>query len=796
MSNRSYKYRAFITYAHKDEERARWLRQKLEAFRVPKHLIGTDGDFGVVPSRLFPIFRDRDELAGAAQLGPLIEQALEDSSHLIVLCSPQAVHSRWVNEEIRMFKAMGKADRVLCLVLSGNPMVSDLNGDTENECIPLAARREVDKKGLITDQKHEPAAADLRESSDGEKDALLKIVAGLLGLGLDDIKQRDLLARQKRLVRVASVSALMAISAIGLAVYAFYQQQQASLARANAEEERKLTEEELAKTQAITSFVQNLFFSLNPQNTAVMDTELIKTMLDQGSVRASELSAEPEIEARIRLCLGKTYRSIRSYDKAQVELQRVLELFEKLIAKETPARMQAMKEIAMVHDALGNYVEAQPMLRELLEKRSLELGLDHEDVIDTQIDLAQVYRRIGKIDQAEDACSKSLSRLNDQNRSDDDPLLLKCMSELAMIYLAGEKLAQGESLARNVYEKSRIRYGDIHASSLRVGQILVEALRKGEKLNEAEDLSIEVVEGLERILGESHPDTLGASDSLARILTSRGEFDEALRYYLAILSAKEKALGTMHPETLSTLKATAETYRNLERLNEAEETQIKVRNRLEDKHGREHPETLRSMNDLADLYLALGKEDEAFHLSEETLAIEQKVMGEQDPMTLKTMFRIGKLQYLFNNADGAMEILGDTLDKQEKLLGYDHAEATLTRDLLNEILAEKATTRVTVESNESMVAETSETSLIDFLDEFEKREILLDKNFSTRPPGIFDPNQSLAPPSVTVFENNPKEEEEEDEEGEGEEGFFKSLKNRLLPGKSDKDETDSSNPEQ
>ena len=62
-----------------------------------------------------------------------------------------------------------------------------------------------------------------------------------------------------------------------------------------------------------------------------------------------------------------------------------------------------------------------------------------------------------------------------------------------MIYLAGEKLAQGESLARNVYQKSRIRYGDAHASSLRVGQILVEALRKGEKLNEAEELSIDLV---------------------------------------------------------------------------------------------------------------------------------------------------------------------------------------------------------------------------------------------------------------------------------------------------------------
>ena len=38
-----------------------------------------------------------------------------------------------------------------------------------------------------------------------------------------------------------------------------------------------------------------------------------------------------------------------------------------------------------------------------------------------------------------------------------------------------------------------------------------------------------------------------------------------------------------------------------------------------------------------------------------------------------------------------MEELGDVLAKQEKLLGFDHAEVTKTRDLLNEILSERAT---------------------------------------------------------------------------------------------------------
>ena len=90
----SFKYRAFITYAHEDEEKARWLRKKLEGFTVPKNLVGQKSRFGKIPSRLYPIFRDRDELPGSAQLGSIFEQALKDSSHLIVLCSPHSVKSR------------------------------------------------------------------------------------------------------------------------------------------------------------------------------------------------------------------------------------------------------------------------------------------------------------------------------------------------------------------------------------------------------------------------------------------------------------------------------------------------------------------------------------------------------------------------------------------------------------------------------------------------------------------------------------------------------------------------------
>ena len=112
------KYRAFISYSHRDSRWASWLHASLEKYRPPKPLIGTQTVLGMVPKRIAPIFRDRDELPSATDLGTLVNAALADSASQIVICSPQAAKSKWVNEEILSFKRLGRAgDRIFCLIV-------------------------------------------------------------------------------------------------------------------------------------------------------------------------------------------------------------------------------------------------------------------------------------------------------------------------------------------------------------------------------------------------------------------------------------------------------------------------------------------------------------------------------------------------------------------------------------------------------------------------------------------------------------------------------------------------------
>ena len=103
-----YKYRAFISYSHKDEKWASWLHKALETYRVPKYLVGKETPHGQVPDKLGKVFRDREELSSSHSLGTELTQALEDSACQIVICSPNASKSHWTNEEVKAYKRLGR----------------------------------------------------------------------------------------------------------------------------------------------------------------------------------------------------------------------------------------------------------------------------------------------------------------------------------------------------------------------------------------------------------------------------------------------------------------------------------------------------------------------------------------------------------------------------------------------------------------------------------------------------------------------------------------------------------------
>ena len=232
----SYRYRAYISYSHRDEKWATWLHKKLETYRVPRWLVGRKSAGGIIPRRIAPIFRDREELPTATDLGEVINRALRESASLIVICSPHAARSRWVNEEISTFKRLGHADRIFCFIVDGEPNATDKPELGLLECFPERLRFHLSADGDLTGRPAEPIAADVREGKDRKTDAKLRLIAGIIGVGFDELKHRDQHRRHYRMVTVAAMALSIMVVTTVLAVRAIVAEREAMQHRLQAEE--------------------------------------------------------------------------------------------------------------------------------------------------------------------------------------------------------------------------------------------------------------------------------------------------------------------------------------------------------------------------------------------------------------------------------------------------------------------------------------------------------------------------------------------------------------------------------
>lgn len=200
-------YRAFISYSHADAKFAHWLHRRLENFRLADPA-----------DALRPIFIDRAELVAGGDLTAQVRDAIMRSSAMIVVASPAARSSRWVAQEIALFRELHPDRPILAALHSGEP----------DDAFPEAL---LARAGTVV----EPLAADFRRKQDGPRLALLKIVGGLTGVPLDRLVRRDAQARQRR---VMAVTALIATIILILTALLF------AAIRARAEAERRRAETE------------------------------------------------------------------------------------------------------------------------------------------------------------------------------------------------------------------------------------------------------------------------------------------------------------------------------------------------------------------------------------------------------------------------------------------------------------------------------------------------------------------------------------------------------------------------
>lgn len=477
------RYSAFISYNHRDRDQAVWLHRALERYRVPARLRGREGALGPIADRLPPVFRDRDELAASADLGQAVRDALNEAATLIVICSPNGAQSRWVNEEIRYFAALGRRDRIRCLIVGGEPHARD----PAEECLPPA----------LIESGIEPLAADLRPGQDGKRAALLKLIASILGLPYDTLRQRDAQRRQRQLAAIAAASTIGFALALGLAVFAF-------LSRAEAVEQRQIAERRTATAERTVEFVQSMFETADPSN-ARGETITAREVLDAGAKRiAGGLGQEPAVRADLAITLSEVYGTLGLFREAD----RLIRWSLAIPHGDASVRVRQLAALGGSAANLGDYARAARLYeRAVGEARA---GAASDRLARALIGLGQARTALGQHDAADRAIREAL-RI-DRARFGEDH------SDVALAL---------EALGRNALDA-----GDFPRAEQLAGQAL--AIRR-------------------RVEGEASPSVSDNLSQLGAIAYLRGDLAAADRYFTSRIAVDEKVLGRDHPDVAASL---------------------------------------------------------------------------------------------------------------------------------------------------------------------------------------------------------------------------------------------------
>lgn len=609
-------YLAFISYRHsdnteEDQQWASWLHKQLEVYDVPDDLIGTTNLRGeIIPAQIYPVFLDELSLPAESDLSSAITQALDRSRFLIVLCSPGAVQSRYVNEEILHFKRTGKSGRIMAALILGEPNASidaakieDSERDETLECFPPALQYELNVDGqLDKTNPTEPIAANFRlpdggkgvtnpnvykkqllkngrSKADAERlshlyeeqinNARLKIIAGILGVPLEQLTQRDKVyqlnkAQQatRRFRKIAlgmGVLALVAVVAGSIAVV--------QMRIAKAEQER--AENLLAKIQYNLRFMLDLRETLDkyvPQHERIEFIQLIDVVVNVLQENSSPIETQHQIARALRQKADQAFVNdkLNPIDALPLYIEAAGEMFK--LSQMAPDDLQIQYDLSVINGTIGQLQLrlGKPAFALQYHQDSLEMAQAVTNIMPSNSSFRQnlsvVYENIGDVQKSLSHTDLALKSYNDslairQALNELDPTDTEYQRSLMMSYtrIGDLQLALGnndaalkayqDSLAiaqtlvkldpTNTQFKSDLSFGYGQIGKWQVQQGNIDAALK--KYQESFDITQSMVM-LDPSNTDYQHDLSGLYSALAFCQLNLGNNEEALKLYQEVMT--------------------------------------------------------------------------------------------------------------------------------------------------------------------------------------------------------------------------------------------------------------------
>ena len=284
------------------------------------------------------------------------------------------------------------------------------------------------------------------------------------------------------------------------------EQEHGRLAEASAKQARQ----EAAESAEVSQFLRQMLASVDPSK-ALGREVTICYVLDEAARKIDEgaLARQPEVEATVRMTLGRTYQALGLYAAAGIHLRAAEEIRRNELGDEHPDTLRSRSVLAGLLTSQYKYAQAEALARRTAETQSRVLGDEDRDTL------------------------ASRNRLGVALRRQDTP----------------DKLAEAESIHRRTLEIQQRVLGDRHIDTLRSQVNLGSVYQAQARYGLAEKVLGEALEVERRVLGDEHPEVTRAMNNLALTLERQGKYQAAEELYRQTWELNRRILGPDHPRT-------------------------------------------------------------------------------------------------------------------------------------------------------------------------------------------------------------------------------------------------------
>src|SRR5215813_14402426 len=379
-------YDAFISYSHaKDKPIATALQSVVQRLGKPWYR-----------RRALRVFRDDTSLAASPKLWAAIEEALVQSRFLILLASPEAAASQWVDNEVEYWVKHKGIDTLLIALTDGDLTWDASLGEFERPVgapLPPALERRFEDEPKLVDLRAYRAAARPRDHRFMERCADFAAAVG--GIRKDDLLSQEL-RQQRRALRLALSAVVTLFALSGIATWLWRE----------AATQQKRAERTLAvATHSANDLVMDVAVKI--RNRLGIPVNLVREILTRSRDLLDRLSAGGEISAELRAGIAKALRELSQTLLIQGDIATALEAAEHSRAimlgllSEDARNEQWQRALSLRHNRIGDALSRAGRHDEALQ--AFRLAFDIRKTVaertpgnaEYQRDLALSYERIG-----------------------------------------------------------------------------------------------------------------------------------------------------------------------------------------------------------------------------------------------------------------------------------------------------------------------------------------------------------------------------------------------------------------